>query len=251
MDHSPADSDGVDKTLVALDELFHRHRVSLGQAAGLNRCLQFALIFDLERAGGAGAVRGLDDEREAAVGGERARLIRIASAGRLSAGDARFSQRLLHRRLVAAQKSGFRRGARNPAGLAHLRRRHDMGFHRGLDAVHPGNVLDATDRLQQGGLVDHRGHPFVVRQPALDVAVQMLGRPLADAQDVSADRAESAHEFFLVVGKRGLDKNDVHFAADLWLLNPAAIGRRASTDNSGNSCNMLASVHGSRATHVS
>ena len=89
----------------------------------------------------AGAVARLDDQRVADLGGERPHLLRTPDSARLGARDAGAPQRLLHRRLVAAEERRLDARARDAGSLAHLGGRHDVRLDRRLEAIDLGVAL--------------------------------------------------------------------------------------------------------------
>ena len=105
------------------------------------------------------------------------------------------------------------RRAGDPARLADAGGGHHVGLDRRLQPLDVEVLLEAADDLDQAALVDDRRHLFVVRQPAGDVSVEPVLRPLTDPDDRGADLAESPHELLLVVGKARLEKDDVHATA--------------------------------------
>ena len=187
MHDSAADRDRVVEALVALDELLDGDRGAAVEPLVDDRALELAVVVDPLRAGGAGAGARLEDERVADVGGEHPQLLRARDAARLGAGDVGLAQRLLHRRLVAAEKGGLDGGAGDAGRLADLRRRQDVGLDRRLQAVHPGGRLDAPHRLEHGGLVHDRADLLVADHPAAQLLVDRLPGALADAGDPRAD----------------------------------------------------------------
>src|SRR5262249_33880872 len=74
----------------------------------------------------------------------------------------------------------------------------------------PGACLRAAHGAEQRLLVRDGRDALVLPQPVLELVVELLERPLADAADARADRVQGAHELALVLREGGLDEDDVH-----------------------------------------
>ena len=178
----------------------------------LQRLLELVVAVDADRALGAGARARLEDERVALALGEGARLGGRVDGGAGSRGHPGLAQRLLHRRLVAAQPRRAHARAGDAAHLAHLRCRHRVRLDGRLERVDPDLVLEVADRLDHLVDVRHRPDAVVAAQRAEHVVAEVGLVGLADAVDVRPHRGERVHEATLVRRERRLHEDDVHLA---------------------------------------
>ncbi len=197
---------------MALDELLDGDRARALAGVALQRLLELVVAVDADRALGAGARARLEDERVALALGEGARLGGRVDGRAGRGGHPGLAQRLLHRRLVAAQPRRAHARAGDAARLAHLRRRHRVRLDGRLERVDPDLVLEVADRLDHLVDVRHRADAVVAaeRTEHLVAEVRLVG--LADAVDVRAHRGERVHEATLVRRERRLHEDDVHGA---------------------------------------
>jgi hypothetical protein len=207
--HLPADGDGVEEAFVALDELLDRHRGALAHASLGERSLELGVAVHPAGARGAGTVARLDDQGVAHPLCEGEALGHGVDARRLSTGNARAPEELLHRRLVPAQVGGLDRGAGDAAGLAHPCHVHHVGLDSRLEPVDPAAALEIAHRLDHRLLVHHRTYLLEVGQNMLQIT-QRVGRVLADGAHARTDIGESLQELTLVERERRLDEDDVH-----------------------------------------
>ena len=215
MRHVAVDGDRVVEALVALDELLDRDLGAVVDTAASDRPVELGGRVDARGARRAGAGGRLDDEREADLGDERADVVAGAPPVERGARHPGGAQRLLHRRLVAAQIGGAHARARDAARLSHVRRGHDVRLDRRLQPIDPHHPLDDLHGVVQLALVGDRADLLVVRQPALDVVVEPVLGSLADADHRRPRLGEGAGELLLVVGEARLEEDHVHVGNDV------------------------------------
>ena len=161
------DGDRVVEALVALDELLDGDRRRPGRRTLPSAASSSSASSTRSCPTRRRPSRGLRMSGKPTASRERPDLARrCRRAGRRRGRDAGLAQRLLHRRLVAAQEGRAHRGARDRARLAHLRGGHDVGLDRRLQPVDPELVLDPAHGVDQRALVDDGGDLLVVGQPA-------------------------------------------------------------------------------------
>ena len=205
------DADGVVEALVTFDELLDgdvRWRPTAPSSASARSSSASESTRLVPDAPGGGA--GFEDDRVADRGDEVAHLRRAGRARRLRRLDPDGAQRLLHRRLVPAQIRRAHRRPRDAARLASVRGRHRVRLDRQLERVDPHLALREAHRLDERTDVGDVRDLLVVEHPAAQVAVEPVGRTLADADHVGAGLRETADEFALVRRKCRLDEDDVH-----------------------------------------
>ena len=225
LDLPAIDRERVVEALVALDELLDRDRGGALGPERLERAVQRLAAVHPHGPLGAGGGARLEDEREAHVLGEGVGLGGAVHGRRRRGRHPRLAQRLLHRRLVPAQPGRPHRRPGDAAGLTHLGDRQGVGLDRGLQPVHPLARLDAAHGAEQRRLVRHRADLLVPVEPVLQLAVERVERPLADARDARPRGAQGAHELALVGREPGLDQDDVHGGLAVARLCPMAAAR--------------------------
>ena len=165
MHDAAVDAERVVEALVSLDELLDRDSAPRSTRLRAIAASSSSAVFDPYGAGRAGAGARLDDEREAdSVGEARGRRRRCRAAADRGARDAGRAQRLLHRRLVAAQVRGAHRGARD-RGAPRARAAAAMTCASTVASSRSTHIraLDPAHGLDQRALVDDRRHVLVVR----------------------------------------------------------------------------------------
>ena len=156
-----ADRHGVERVFLADHELLDEGRPVRARRGHCDGGAQFLGRLDPEGAAGAGAGRGLHDEREPLLGGERRRLGLVADERVPGAGQAVRAQHVLHPRLVA--EIVCRRGAhpRESECVAQFAERHLEILERAQQPVDPpefrGELSEpGVDPLRRQRVLDPR-----------------------------------------------------------------------------------------------
>ena len=230
------DGQGVVEPLVALDVLLDRDRADTLVAEVRQHVAELLLVVHPGGVGSAGTAAWLEDQREPDGAREVLDLLDVVGRGRRGGRHADGAERVLHRRLVAAQPGGAHRRPGDGARLAHLGDGHDVRLDGGLQPVHPHVVLDPPHRVGHRADVDDAAHPVVVPHPAPELVVEHLLRRLADADHLGADRGQCPDELALVPGKVRFYEDHAHASHPNRTFRHASVARWVHATRSGPSC---------------